>query len=176
MNPTDIPQALRHSGLKVTLPRLRILQLFHERETKHLSAEEIYRSLMDEKIDTALATVYRVLMQFAETGIVIRHHFETGAAVFELNEGDHHDHLICTTCGKVEEFVDSDIEQRQESIAKERGFALHNHSLCLYGLCADCKSTQPGDRQDRNIRETNMGRRKLDSHPQHGDMERPYRR
>ncbi len=138
----DIPKALRQSGLKVTLPRLRILQLFHERETKHLSAEEIYRSLIDEKIDIALATVYRVLMQFAETGIVIRRHFESGAAVFELNEGDHHDHLICSACGKVEEFLDSDIERRQENIAQERGFVLHSHSLSLYGLCAACNSAQ----------------------------------
>lgn len=138
----DIPKALRQSGLKATLPRLRILQLFHERGTKHLSAEEIYRFLIDEKIDVGLATIYRVLMQFAETGIVIRRHFESGAAVFELNEGSHHDHLICTVCGKVEEFVDTDIERRQEEIAKERGFALHEHSLSLYGVCGDCKSTK----------------------------------
>jgi len=136
----DIPKTLRQSGLKATLPRLRILQLFHERGAKHLSAEEIYRFLLDEKIDVGLATVYRVLMQFVETGILIRHHFESGAAVFELNEGSHHDHLICTACGKVEEFVDRDIERRQEEIAKERGFSLHEHSLSLYGVCADCKS------------------------------------
>ena len=135
----DIPQALRKSGLKATLPRLRILQLFHERETKHLSAEEIYRFLLDEKIDVGLATIYRVLMHFAEAGILIRRHFESGAAVFELNEGSHHDHLICTACGKVEEFVDSGIERRQEQIAKERGFVLHEHSLSLYGVCSVCK-------------------------------------
>jgi Fur family ferric uptake transcriptional regulator len=139
---TDIAKALRQSGLKATLPRLRILQLFHERGTKHLSAEEIYRCLIGEKIDIGLATVYRVLMQFAETGIVIRRHFESDAAVFELNEGSHHDHLICTVCGKVDEFVDRDIERRQEEIAKERGFALHEHSLSLYGVCGDCKSTK----------------------------------
>jgi Fur family ferric uptake transcriptional regulator len=137
----DIPKALRQSGLKATLPRLHILQLFQERGTRHLSAEEIYRIMIDEKIDVGLATIYRVLTQFAETGIVIRHHFESGAAVFELNEGSHHDHLICTVCGKVEEFVDSGIERRQEEIAKERGFALHEHSLSLYGVCGDCKST-----------------------------------
>jgi Fur family ferric uptake transcriptional regulator len=135
----DIPEALRQSGLKATFPRLRILQLFHERGTKHLSAEEIYRILIEEKIDIALATIYRVLTQFAETGIVVRHQFESGAAVFELNEGSHHDHLICTGCGKVEEFVDSGIERRQEEIAKERGFVLREHSLSLYGVCADCK-------------------------------------
>jgi Fur family transcriptional regulator, ferric uptake regulator len=138
----DISNALRQSGLKATFPRLRILRLFHERATKHLSAEEIYRFLIDEKIDIGLATVYRVLMQFVETGIVIRRHFESGAAVFELNEGGHHDHLICSACGKVEEFVDRDIERRQEEIAKERGFALREHSLSLYGVCGDCKSTR----------------------------------
>jgi Fur family ferric uptake transcriptional regulator len=138
----DIPKALRQSGLKATLPRLRILQLFHERGTKHFSAEEVYRFLIDEKIDVGLATVYRVLMQFVETGLVIRRHFESGAALFELNEGTHHDHLICTACGKVEEFVDKDIERRQEEIAKARGFALHEHSLSLYGVCSECKSTQ----------------------------------
>lgn len=152
----DIPKALRQSGLKVTLPRLRILQLFHERQTKHLSAEEIYRFLIDEKVDIALATVYRVLMQFAEARIVIRHHFDANAAVFELNEGNHHDHLICTTCGKVEEFIDSDIEQRQENIAKERGFALHDHSLSLYGVCAECNSTKPRHRRERETRQTEM--------------------
>ncbi len=140
--PMDIPKALRQSGLKATLPRLRILQLFHERGTKHLSAEEIYRFLIDVKIDVGLATIYRVLTQFTEAGIVIRHHFESGAAVFELNEGGHHDHLICTVCGKVEEFVDSGIERRQEEIAKGRGFALHEHSLSLYGMCGDCQSTK----------------------------------
>jgi Fur family ferric uptake transcriptional regulator len=138
----DIPKVLRQSGLKVTFPRLRILQLFHERGTKHLSAEEIYRILIDEKNDIGLATIYRVLMQFTETGIVIRRHFESGAAVFELNEGSHHDHLICTVCGKVEEFIDSAIERRQEEIAKERGFALHEHSLSLYGVCGDCEAVQ----------------------------------
>lgn len=141
----DIPKALRKSGLKATLPRLRILQIFHERQLKHLSAEDIYRFLLEEKIDVGLATIYRVLMQFAEAGILIRRHFESGAAVFELNEGNHHDHLVCTVCGKVEEFVDSGIERRQEEIAKERGFALHEHSLSLYGVCADCKESKKAE-------------------------------
>lgn len=136
--PMDIPKELRKSGLKATLPRLRILQLFHERQVKHLSAEDVYRFLLEEKIDIGLATVYRVLMQFAEAGILIRRHFESGAAVFELNEGGHHDHLVCTACGKVEEFVDTDIERRQEEIAKERGFSLHAHALSLYGVCEEC--------------------------------------
>lgn len=136
----DISTALRQSGLKATLPRLRILQLFHERKTKHLTAEEIYRFLIDEKIDVGLATIYRVLMQFVQTGIVIRRHFTSGAAVFELNEGGHHDHLICTVCGKVEEFVDRDIERRQEEIAQEHGFALREHTLSLFGVCGGCTS------------------------------------
>lgn len=139
--PMDIPAELRKSGLKATLPRLRILQLFHERESKHLSAEDVYRQMLDEKIDVGLATIYRVLMQFAEAGILIRRQFESGAAVFELNEGSHHDHLVCTACGKVEEFVDAGIEHRQEEIAKERGFALHAHALSLYGVCAACART-----------------------------------
>lgn len=140
--PMDIPKELRKSGLKATLPRLRILQLFHERDIKHLSAEDIYRFLLDEKIDVGLATIYRVLMQFAEAGILIRRHFESGAAVFELNEGRHHDHLVCTVCGKVEEFVDNGIESRQEEIAKELGFVLQEHSLSLYGVCATCTETR----------------------------------
>lgn len=140
----DIPTELRNSGLKATLPRLRILQLFHEGKGKHLNAEDIYRILLGEKIDVGLATIYRVLMQFAEAGILMRRHFESGAAVFELNEGSHHDHLVCTTCGKVEEFVDNDIECRQEEIAKDRGFVLHEHSLSLYGVCAACQRQKSG--------------------------------
>lgn len=139
-----IPEELRKSGLKATLPRLRVLQLFHERRVKHLTAEDVYRFLLDEKIDVGLATVYRVLMQFAEAGILARRQFESGAAVFELNEGHHHDHLICTECGKVEEFFDDSIERRQEDIAKQRGFALHEHALSLYGVCADCKKRKAG--------------------------------
>lgn len=140
----DISKELRQSGLKATLPRLRILQLFHEGKGKHLSAEEIYRFLLDEKIDVGLATIYRVLMQFAEAGILNRRQFESGAAVFELNEGSHHDHMVCTQCGKVEEFIDTEIERRQEEIAKQRGFALHEHALSLYGLCADCTQKRIG--------------------------------
>lgn len=138
--PMNIQTELRKLGLKATLPRLRILQLFHERQMKHLSAEDVYRFLLEEKIDVGLATIYRVLMQFADAGILIRRQFESGAAVFELNEGSHHDHLVCTACGNVEEFVDAGIERRQDEIAKERGFALHAHALSLYGVCAACKN------------------------------------
>lgn len=134
----DILRALRASGLKVTLPRLRILQLFQEGKGKHLSADEVYRLLAAEKIDVGLATIYRVLMQFADAGILFRRHFEHGHAVFELNEGGHHDHLVCTVCGRVDEFVDGGIELRQDEIARERGFVLHEHALSLYGVCAAC--------------------------------------
>ena len=134
----DIPKELRESGLKATLPRLRILQLFHEGKAKHLSAEDVYRQLLEEKINLGLATVYRVLLQFAEAGILIRRHFESGRAVFELNERRHHDHLVCLHCGKVEEFLDNEIERRQEKVARDRGFAICEHALALYGICATC--------------------------------------
>ncbi|SFM69485.1 MULTISPECIES: ferric iron uptake transcriptional regulator [Rugamonas] len=134
----DIPKELRNSGLKATLPRLRVLQLFQEGKKKHLSADDVYHLLRDEHIDLGLATVYRVLMQFAAAGILSRRQFESAASVFELNQGEHHDHLVCTRCGKMEEFVDADIERRQEEVARERGFALHEHSLSLYGVCAHC--------------------------------------
>ncbi|WP_194726174.1 ferric iron uptake transcriptional regulator [Noviherbaspirillum malthae] len=134
----DIPSELHNSGLKATLPRLRILQIFHDVEIKHLSAEAIYRILLNEKIDVGLATVYRVLMQFAQAGLLVRHHFESGAALFELNSGRHHDHLVCTICGKVEEFVDDEIEHRQKQIAKDMGFVLQEHSMSLYGACSQC--------------------------------------
>lgn len=134
----DIPKELRNSGLKATLPRLRILQLFHESKTKHLSAEDVYRLLQDEQIDIGLATVYRVVTQFEQAGILIRRHFESGHAMFELDEGGHHDHLICTNCGKVEEFIDDEIERRQEQVAREHGFTIHAHALSLYGTCDAC--------------------------------------
>ncbi|ELX08005.1 ferric uptake regulation protein Fur [Janthinobacterium sp. HH01] len=137
----DIPQELRKLGLKATLPRLRILQLFQESKSKHLNADDVYRLLHAENIDMGLATVYRVLMQFADAGILIRRHFESVASVFELNEGGHHDHLICTNCGRMEEFLDAEIEQRQEAVARERNFVLHEHSLSLYGFCGDCAGT-----------------------------------
>ena len=134
----DIPKELRDSGLKATLPRLRILQLFQEGKSKHLSAEEVYRVLREEKINVGMATVYRVLMQFAEARILLRGHFESSTAIFELNKGNHHDHLICTTCGRMEEFVDDAIERRQVEIARERGFTIKEHTLALYGSCAAC--------------------------------------
>lgn len=126
---------LKNSGLKTTLPRLKILNLFEQSSVRHLSAEDVYKELLNEGEDIGLATVYRVLTQFEQAGLLERHHFESGKAVFELKRGGHHDHLVCLQCGRVEEFYDSEIEQRQESIAKDRGFRLQEHSLSLYADC-----------------------------------------
>lgn len=129
------PQDLKSIGLKATLPRLKILNLFENSEQRHLTAEEVYKLLMNESMEIGLATIYRVLTQFEQAGLLIRHHFESGKAVFELNEGGHHDHLVCIQCGHVEEFFDAEIERRQAKIAKERGFSIHEHSLQLYADC-----------------------------------------
>jgi Fur family ferric uptake transcriptional regulator len=131
---------LRSIGLKATLPRLKILNLFEQSQKRHLSAEDVYKMLLAENMDVGLATVYRVLTQFAQAGLLVRHHFDAGKAVFELNEGGHHDHLVCLQCGRVEEFYDSDIEERQEKVARDRGFTVHDHSLYLYADCTkvDC--------------------------------------
>jgi Fur family transcriptional regulator, ferric uptake regulator len=126
---------LRKAGLKVTLPRLRILEILERSSTRHLSAEDIYRSLLDSQEDIGLATVYRVLTQFEAAGLVTRHHFEDGMAVFELNQGTHHDHIVCLDCGRVEEFMDSGIEDRQTAVARRLGFDIRDHSLILYGRC-----------------------------------------
>ena len=128
-------QSLKDIGLKATLPRRKVLELFEHSKVRHLSAEDVYKSLMAEGIDIGLATVYRVLTQFEQAGLLSRQHFETGKAVFELNQGGHHDHLVCLQCGKVEEFYDSEIEKRQSEIAKKSGFELRGHSLALYGDC-----------------------------------------
>jgi Fur family transcriptional regulator, ferric uptake regulator len=134
------PSHLRTIGLKATLPRLRILELFEKSEVRHLSAEDVYKILLKEGTDTGLATVYRVLTQFEQAGLLVRHHFESGKAVYELNQGGHHDHLVCLQCGRVEEFYDKAIEKRQIAVAKERGFAIHEHSLHIYAECtkANC--------------------------------------
>ena len=133
---------LRKAGLKVTLPRLKILEILESSATRHLSAEDIYRTLLDSNEDIGLATVYRVLTQFEAAGLVTRHHFENGMAVFELNHGDHHDHIVCLDCGKVEEFMDAGIEERQKAVAAQLGFEIHDHSMILYGRCRkpDCPS------------------------------------
>jgi len=135
------PSQLRRAGLKITVPRLKILEILAGSQPRHMSAENVYRRLLDSNEDIGLATVYRVLMQFEQAGLLTRSNFESGKAVFELNEGQHHDHLVCLTCGRVEEFVDSEIERRQHSIAAERGFRLQDHALALYGECTkpDCE-------------------------------------
>ena len=129
------PNDLKTIGLKATLPRLKILNLFENSPVRHLTAEDVYKVLLNEGMDIGLATVYRVLTQFEQAGLLIRHHFESGKAVFELNQGGHHDHLVCLQCGRVEEFVDPEIERRQTKIAKERGFTIHEHSLHIYADC-----------------------------------------
>jgi Fur family transcriptional regulator, ferric uptake regulator len=129
---------LKSAGLKATVPRLRIINLFETSKVRHLTAEDVYRLLLAEGLDIGLATVYRVLTQFEQAGLLVRHHFESGKAVFELNEGKHHDHLVCMQCGRVEEFYDPEIEKRQTRVARERGFAISEHALYLY---ADCTKT-----------------------------------
>ena len=131
---------LKSSGLKATLPRLKILEVFQTSSVRHLTAEDVYKQLLAEGSDIGLATVYRVLMQFEQAGILTRSHFESGKSVFELNEGKHHDHLVCLDCGRVEEFFDPEIEARQRAVAQSRGFELQEHALSLYASCTkvDC--------------------------------------
>jgi len=130
---------LKKAGLKVTLPRLKILHILEQAKEHHFSAEDIYRLLLESGEDIGLATVYRVLTQFEEAGLVIRHHFEGGQSVFEMDHGTHHDHLVCVKCGRVEEFVDQLIETRQEEIAKKAGYLITDHSLNIYGICKSCQ-------------------------------------
>lgn len=126
---------LKRVGLKVTLPRMKILEILESSDKRHLSAEDIYKVLLDADEEIGLATIYRVLTQFEGAGLVIRHHFETGQAVFELERGKHHDHLICVKCGKIVEFVDEFIETKQKEIAAKNGFRISDHSLIIYGIC-----------------------------------------
>ena len=128
-------QDLKNVGLKATTPRLKILNLFETSDVRHLTAEDVYKILLADNEDVGLATVYRVLTQFEQAGLLIRHHFEGDKAVFELNRGEHHDHLVCLQCGKVEEFYDPEIEKRQDRVAKERGFIVREHSLYLFADC-----------------------------------------
>ncbi len=131
---------LRKAGLKVTLPRLKVLDILEGGARRHMSAEDIYKRLLDSREDIGLATVYRVLTQFETAGLVTRHHFEDGMAVFELNQGAHHDHIVCLDCGRVEEFVDGGIEERQNAVADRLGFEIRHHALVMYGHCRkqDC--------------------------------------
>lgn len=126
---------LKSTGLKATVPRLKILEIFQKGQQRHMTAEDVFRVLLQEHSDVGLATVYRVLAQFEQADILVRSHFESGKAVYELNEGQHHDHLVCLDCGRVEEFFDAEIEQRQHAVAKAKGFAIADHALSLYAHC-----------------------------------------
>jgi len=137
---------LRKAGLKVTLPRMKILEILESGEYRHMSAEDVYKVLLEAEEEIGLATVYRVLTQFEAAGLVTRHHFEGGHSVFELNEGHHHDHIVCNQCGKVVEFVDETIERCQEKVARKEGFAIRDHSLIIYGDCTrkNCAGLKKG--------------------------------
>jgi Fur family ferric uptake transcriptional regulator len=126
---------LKSTGLKATLPRLKILDVFQKGAQRHMTAEDVFRVLLEERSDIGLATVYRVLTQFEQAGILTRSHFESGKAVYELNEGTHHDHMVCLDCGRVEEFYDAEIEKRQQDVARTKGFAIADHALSLYAHC-----------------------------------------
>ncbi len=139
-------EELKSTGLKATLPRLKILDLFQRGAQRHMTAEDVFRVLLDERSDIGLATVYRVLTQFEQAGILVRSHFESDKAVYELNEGQHHDHLVCLDCGRVEEFYDAEIEKRQHDVALAKGFDIADHALSLYAHCTKgaCPHRPPG--------------------------------
>ena len=136
-------QELRNAGLKVTLPRVKILEILESSDQRHMSAEDLYKALLELGADIGLATVYRVLTQFEAAGLVTRHHFEGGHSVFEFNQGDHHDHILCVKCGRVDEFVDGEIENRQKQIASAKGYEITDHSLYIYGICSGCRKSLP---------------------------------
>lgn len=129
---------LKSTGLKATLPRLKILEIFQTAKQRHMTAEDVFRILIEERSDIGLATVYRVLTQFEQAGLLRRSNFESGKAIYELDEGSHHDHLVCVSCGKVEEFFDPEIEKRQQMVAENLGWNIVEHSMSMYGRCADC--------------------------------------
>ncbi len=130
---------LKSAGLKATLPRLKILNFLQSSSIRHMSAEDVYKAMLENGEDVGLATVYRVLTQFESAGLVTRHHFDEGHSVFELNLGEHHDHILCVKCGKVDEFFDEVIEERQHEIAASKGYAMTDHALVVYGVCPDCQ-------------------------------------
>jgi Fur family ferric uptake transcriptional regulator len=132
-------EELKSTGLKATVPRLKVLEIFQKGTQRHMTAEDVFRVLLQDRSDVGLATVYRVLTQFEQAGILTRSNFEGGKAVYELNEGQHHDHLVCLDCGKVEEFYDAEIENRQNAVAKSKGFAIADHALSLYAHCTKDK-------------------------------------
>lgn len=138
-------ESLKNAGLKITLPRIKVLEVFRTAETRHLSAEDVYHRLAEQQSDVGLATVYRVLTQLEEAGMLARNTFNAGKSVYELNEGKHHDHLICLGCGRTEEFNDPVIEKRQKAVAEGLGFVLRDHRLALYGYCKDCAAKKTKD-------------------------------
>jgi len=142
-------EELKSTGLKATLPRLKILEVFQKAKQRHMTAEDVYRVLLEDRSDIGLATVYRVLLQFEQASLLSRSNFESGKAVYELDEGQHHDHLVCLDCGRVEEFFDAEIEKRQQMVAKARGFVLQEHALSLYANCVkpDCPHRAAAARQ-----------------------------
>ena len=135
-------QDLKDAGLKVTLPRMKILEILESSDTRHMSAEEVYKQLIETGKDIGMATVYRVLTQFEAAGLVARHNFESGHSVYEINQGHHHDHILCIRCGKVDEFYDEIIEQRQREIAQQSGYDMTDHSLYIYGVCKTCQTSE----------------------------------
>lgn len=136
-------QFLKKVGLKATLPRIKILEILESGGTaRHMSAEDVYKALLEHGEDVGLATVYRVLTQFEQAGILTRHHFEGGQSVFEMDEGRHHDHILCTKCGRVDEFFDPTIEERQKAIADKFGYSMTDHSLYIYGICKECREKE----------------------------------
>jgi Fur family ferric uptake transcriptional regulator len=145
---------LKSTGLKATLPRLKILEIFQKGAQRHMTAEDVFRVLLQDRSDIGLATVYRVLTQFEQANILIRSHFESGKSVYEINEGQHHDHLVCLDCGKVEEFYDAEIEKRQHAVAKAKGFVIADHALSLYAHCTKDKCpTRPAAGRPSFVRE-----------------------
>lgn len=134
-------QDLKNAGLKATLPRLKILNFLEDSKVRHMSAEDVYKAMLESGEEISLATVYRVLTQFEQAGLVTRHHFEGGHSVFELDQGQHHDHILCVKCGRVDEFVDGVIEDRQRKIADEKGYVMTDHSLYIFGICKKCQKS-----------------------------------
>ena len=141
---TTQSEDLKKLGLKATMPRLKILSIMEKTEHRHMSADDVYDALRKAGEDVGLATVYRVLTQFEAAGLVSRHHFEGGHSVFELEQGQHHDHILCVKCGRVDEFIDQTIEKRQQAIAEKHGYSMTDHSLYIYGICSECQKEKAG--------------------------------
>lgn len=141
-------QDLKKAGLKATLPRLKILKFLEDSKIRHMSAEDVYKAMLESGDEVGLATIYRVLTQFEAAGLVTRHHFDEGHSMFELNQGTHHDHILCVKCGRVDEFMDPIIEERQHKIAEEKGYEMTDHALYIYGVCSTCRGEGRGTRDE----------------------------